>query len=60
LILGKSNGFKFRKIQGIEKKRVKEERELLSKFRVYSRMMNEADFNKFIGGLLRILNLSFK
>ena len=35
---------------------MKEERELLSKFRVYSRMMNEADFNKFIGGLLRILN----
>ena len=47
----------FRKIQAIEKKRLKEERELLSKYRVYSRMMNEEDFNKFIGGLLGISTL---
>jgi transcriptional adapter 2-alpha len=42
----------FRKIQGIEKKRNKEEKELLQKVRVFSRMLTDGDFNLFVGGLL--------
>lgn len=42
----------FRKIQTIEKKRNKEEKELLQKVRVFSRMLTDGDFNLFVGGLL--------
>ena len=47
----------FRKIQTIEKKRDKEEKDLLHKVRVFSRMMTASDFNLFVGGLLKELKL---
>lgn len=50
----------FRKIQGLEKKRNKEEKDLLHKVRVFSRMMTSSDFNLFVGGLLKELRLRQK
>ncbi len=44
----------FRKIQAIEKKRSKEEKEVLQKMRVFSKMLSESDFNLFMGGLLSV------
>jgi transcriptional adapter 2-alpha len=43
----------FRKIQSIEKKRPKDEKELLQKYRVFARMQTEDDFELFIDGLLK-------
>ena len=42
----------FRRIQGIEKKRPKEEKEILQKIRVFEKMLTEKDFTTFVQGLL--------
>ncbi|KAJ3210470.1 Transcriptional adapter ada2 [Entophlyctis luteolus] len=43
----------FKKQQNIEKKRSKEERELLSRIRVFAKLQTSADFEDFTDGLLR-------
>ncbi len=41
----------------MEKKRSKEERELLNKAKPFARMMNQTDFESFCQGLIDELNL---
>ena len=43
----------FRKIQGIEKRRTKEEKELYQKYRVFAKMQTEEDFENLMEGLVQ-------
>ncbi|KAJ3194458.1 Transcriptional adapter ada2 [Irineochytrium annulatum] len=43
--------FDFRRIQANEKKRTKEEKDLLNRVRVFSKLQTSADFDKFVEGL---------
>ncbi|KAI8818630.1 uncharacterized protein EV422DRAFT_551231 [Fimicolochytrium jonesii] len=47
----------FRKVQQMEKKRSKEERELFQKLRVFAKMQTGQDFENFMGGLLNEMKL---
>ncbi|KAH6576501.1 hypothetical protein BASA50_006786 [Batrachochytrium salamandrivorans] len=47
----------FKKIQSLEKRRPKEDKELFQKMRVFSKLMTEQDFNTFMEGLLAELRL---
>jgi transcriptional adapter 2-alpha len=47
----------YRKNAALDKKRTKEERELLMKAKPFARMMNHADFEEFNNGLIEELNL---
>ncbi|KAJ3323657.1 Transcriptional adapter ada2 [Boothiomyces sp. JEL0866] len=50
----------FKKIQSIEKKRPKEEKELYQKYRVFAKMMTQEDFHIFMEGLTNELKLRQK
>ncbi|KAJ3409087.1 Transcriptional adapter ada2 [Chytriomyces hyalinus] len=43
----------FRKLQNIEKKRTKDERDLLNRIRVFAKFQSSADFEEFTEGLMR-------
>ena len=47
----------YRKNQAIDKKRTKEERDLLMKSKPFARLMNKRDYEEFSDGLLRELTL---
>ncbi|KAI8902897.1 hypothetical protein BC833DRAFT_645047 [Globomyces pollinis-pini] len=50
----------FRKIQTIEKKRPKEERDLYVKYRVFAKMQTPSDFEEFMDGMINEMKLRTK
>ncbi|KAJ3274611.1 Transcriptional adapter ada2 [Terramyces sp. JEL0728] len=50
----------FKRIQSIEKKRPKEEKELYQKYRIFAKMMTQEDFHIFMEGLTNELRLRQK
>lgn len=56
-VIFEHNLLDYKKNSALDKKRTKEERDLLSKAKPYARMMNREDFDEFCKGLIDELNL---
>lgn len=56
-IMFEHNLLEYRKASALDKKRTKEERELVNKAKPFARMMNQHDFEEFNQGLVDELNL---
>lgn len=56
-VIFEHNLLEYRKASALDKKRTKEERELLNKAKPFARMMNRDDFNELCNGLIDELNL---